>query len=152
MRSIGVVPPPPAIEGRSAGGSRWVELTSTPDDISAHLLSGRLLEEGIESVLEKNRKGADAWLHAGSNPWAPVTLFVRQFQLTDAQVLLAEIAYEGPAIEPPDQKVVRKRGWRGIAAWWALALLLGAGLTQVALAQTARSIGRCDLPLLCGRP
>ena len=152
MRTLDIDLPPPVVDQGSGGPSRWVELTWAPDDISAHLLSGRLLEEGIETVLEKNRKGADAWLHAGSNPWAPVTLFVRDYQLIDARVLLAEISFQAPARDPRLEAGKKKAGRRGIAAWWALALLLGAGLTQVALAQTASSLGKCDLPLLCGRP
>lgn len=143
-------PPPPArnVDGHG-GGSRWVELLVAANDIEAHLISGRLAEAGVEVRVLKDRSAPGAWLYGGSNPWAPVRILVRELQLVDARIVMAEVSFDAPpahdgAIDPPSSHRSRP------LVWWSLALGLGMLFTSVALARTAAVIDRCDLPLLCG--
>ena len=82
-------PPRPRSGG---GGSRWVRLTTARDDIDASLLTGRLNDAGIATQTVKDRTGMLDYLYGGSNPWAPVTVFVRAFQLHEARLILAEVS------------------------------------------------------------
>jgi hypothetical protein len=108
-------------------------LTRARNDIDAHLLVGRLNEGGVETRSVKDRQAMGAWIYAGSNPWAPVTIFVRRFQLDDARLILMEISLQtdgegfggqrrGPAPMSP-------------VLWWATALALGVLFTALAVAQ-----------------
>jgi hypothetical protein len=144
--------PPPSIEAmRDGGGSGWVSLIVAHDDIDAALLSGRLAEAGVESRLVKDRSGPGAWLYGGSDPWAPVTVMVRKYQLEDARIVLAEVAMAGP-----EAARVRGPNVGTSMKWWLVALGLGILLTGLALARTADAIESntlrsCELPLLCGQ-
>jgi hypothetical protein len=129
------VPPPPTTTGRSGGGSGWVELARTRDDIEAHLLTGRLNEAGIETKAVKDRFAPGAWLYGGSNPWAPVTVYVQRFQLEDARLVLAEISYEAPSTSEPEKgDLVARMTWK----WWLVAVAMGIVLTWAALVESAR--------------
>lgn len=143
------LPPPPVTAGRGGGDSRWVELIRARDDIDAHLLTGRLNEAGIETRTMKDRAAPGAWLYGGSNPWAPVMVLVRRFQLEDARLELAELSFTGPAAEPSGEEDATSSRWSVPLVWWIVALVLGALLTGVALMKTTESNGRCELPLLC---
>lgn len=147
---MGALPPVSDRDGGDGGGgSGWVQLLKAANDIEAHLLVGRLNEAGIEVSVLKDRSAPGAWLYGGSNPWAPVIVMVRQLQLTDARMVLAEISFEAPGAE--DRSIpARLRDWRTPVVWWALALGLGVLMTGVALGRTAVVMERCDLPLLCG--
>jgi hypothetical protein len=130
-----VVPPPPVPEG--GGDSEWTQLTRARNDIDAHLLVGRLQEGGVETRTVKDRHAPGAWIYAGSNPWAPVAVFVRRFQLDEARLILMEISLE----ETDRQRALAtdRPPPRGIRAspllWWATALVLGAIFTALAIAQ-----------------
>jgi hypothetical protein len=130
------------------GGAGWVELLKARDDIEAHLVTGRLSESGVETRTLKDRSGP-AWLFGGHNPWAPVTILVRKVQLEDARIVLAEISFQQPAVDP-EAPVPEAPGRSRAVAWWAIALALGLGFTTVALARTADSIRGCDIPIICG--
>jgi hypothetical protein len=54
----------------------WVQAAVAANDYEAHLMSGRLEEEGIEVVLEPFATGAAAYLHPGGDPSAPVRILV----------------------------------------------------------------------------
>lgn len=96
----------------------------------------------------KDRSAPGAWLYGGANPWAPVTIMVRQLQLVDARMVMAEVSFEGPSAGvPPGENAP---GWRRPLVFWSFALGLGLLFTGVALGRTANAIDRCDLPLLCG--
>jgi hypothetical protein len=142
-------PSPPITADRGGGGSEWVELIKARHDIDAHLLTGRLSEAGIETQTVKDRAAPGAWLYGGSNPWAPVAIFVRRFQLQDARVALAEISYEGPAAEGAKVGGDTTRGWRGPVVWWISALVLGLLFTLIGLRQATRFIEPCNIPVLC---
>ena len=118
------------------------------DDIDAHLLTGRLTDGGIETTTMKERGRPGSWTCGGSDPWAPVTIFVRKLQLEDARLVLAEVAYDAPAADPAD---VRGDGggvrW---ALWWGLALTLGLAFSALGLAQAKQDIDRvCATRLVC---
>ena len=140
--------PPFAEDDRKGGGARWIELTKAHDDIDAHLLVGRLMEASIETRTVKDRSAPGAWLLGGSNPWAPVTILVRNFDLESARVVLAEVAFEAPDVEPerpPPPAARRKNAW----LWWTTALLLGLTFSALIVAQAARATAGCQLPILC---
>ncbi|HYN36342.1 MAG TPA: DUF2007 domain-containing protein [Actinomycetota bacterium] len=149
----GVDPDPPVVE-RGGGGTGWVELTQAGDDIEAHLLSGRLAEAGVETRWLKDRSAPGAWLHGGSNPWAPVTIFVKKLQLDDARLVLAEISWTQPAIDPVAAHASGQADApptkRYAVAWWVTAIALGLLFTCIALARTSAVLRTCDLPLVCG--
>jgi hypothetical protein len=144
--AVQVAPPlPPTERDRGGGGSDWVELLTAPNEIDAHLLVGRLTEDGVATKTIVDRTAPGAWLFGGAHPWAPVTVFVRRFQLDDARIVLAEIAV---GLDPPAAESAARRKGFGLL-WWALALALGALFTLLSVAHSAdrleqcRSIGHC---------
>jgi hypothetical protein len=150
QKSGGDVPPPADLGGGGGGGgSGWVRLLRAPNDIEGHLLAGRLGEAGVESRLVREKGAPSAWLYGGSNPWAPITVMVRQRQLEDARLVLAEVSFAAPdhvrelAADPePD--------WRVPVVWWVTAIALGVLVTGAALAQVADAVfARCRVPIFC---
>ena len=125
-------PLPPLVldHGDSGGGTGWVELVRASDDIHASLLVGRLEAAGIQTLTIKDRKAPGAWLLAGSNPWAPVTIYVRRLQVEDARIVFAEIALEAPDSEASPRAVEEVP-----LRWWIAAVGLGIVLTVLSLAQ-----------------
>jgi hypothetical protein len=146
-----VLLPPPAIAFTGGGGSGWVPLIRANGDIDAHLLVGRLLEAGVESRTLTDRSSPGAWLFAGSNPWAPVTILVRRLQLEDARLVLAEISYGLPDAVPPPARP-RARRWSGPLLWWTVAIALGTIFTGIGLLQTASSMDQCKSHSSCPEP
>ena len=142
-------PPPPAdVHDRGGGGDRdWVALFHARNDIDAHLLAGRLNDAAIETRSIRDR-GVPVWLYGGAYPRAPVTIFVRRFQLIDARIVLAEVAFDAPSAgeSPLTDDSAR---WRIPLMWWATALALGIFFTVVALVQAANSMTSCRVPLVC---
>ncbi|HYP23804.1 MAG TPA: DUF2007 domain-containing protein, partial [Actinomycetota bacterium] len=129
------------------GGSGWVRLLRAPNDIEAHLLAGRLNEAGVEARIVRETGAPSAWLYGASKPWAPVTVMVRQRQLDDARLVLAEVSLEAP---DHVREVAVAPGWRVPVVWWATALTLGVLVTGAALAQVAdATFARCHVPILC---
>ena len=148
-REFGSIDLPPFTEDdRRGGGSRWIELTKAANDIEAHLLVGRLMEADIETRTLKDRSQPGAWLYGGSNPWAPVAILVRSIDLESARLVLAEVAFEAPAVEPerPPSPAARRRA---ATLWWITALILGVTFTALIVAQAARATPGCQLPILC---
>lgn len=133
---------PPRERAGGGGGSGWVPLLRANHDIEAHLLIGRLAEAGVEATSLKDRHAPGAWLHGGSNPWAPATILVRRFQLEDARIVLAELAFAAPAVVP-QAGAEGPRCWRGPLVWWAAAIGLGLLFTGLGLMQTANEVERC---------
>ena len=144
--------PPPHVHddvdgGR--GGSGWVVLIKARHDIDAHLLAGRLAEAGIETKTMKDISAPGAWLYGGSNPWAQVSVLVKKIDLEDARVVLAEISYEGPSADRLSAQAAERHASVPVV-WWITAVLLGAALSALILAQVTRwtEMG-CQLPALC---
>ena len=127
---------PPAPVRTGGGDSHWTQLTTARNDIDAHLLVGRLEEGGVESRMMKDRRGLGAWVYAGSNPWAPVTILVRRFQLDDARLILMDISLDAPDAQVPYVST-KQGGLRANAPvlWWAAAFMLGLLFTALAMAQ-----------------
>lgn len=143
--------PPPSAGLREEGGdSGWAQLTRARDDIDAHLLTGRLEVAGIETRTVKDRTQPGTWLYGGSNPWAPVAVLVRRWQLEEARSVLLDIAAERlPDDEAPgDTLSPRKLA----LVWWVTALALGVSLTAIALSQSIRAATVCHIPALCDEP
>jgi hypothetical protein len=142
-------PPADPFEG-SGGGSGWMRLTIASNDIEAHLVTGRLLEAGIESTTVKDRTGHGTWMYGGSNPWAPVTILVRRLQLEDAQLVLAEVAFEAPAA--PARRTNVNRSWWGPVLWWTAAIALGVLFTALGWVRANETIESCERPAGCESP
>lgn len=150
MGSVGVQAPPPQLTGDIAGGgSEWVELIKARNDIDAHLLTGRLQEAGIETKRLTDRRAPGAWLYGGSNPWAPVMIYVRRFQLQDARITLAEISFDAPDAEGRPGTQSPSSSWRVPVLWWVTAVLLGLLFTAIGLRQVTRYIEPCEVPIVC---
>ena len=141
--------PPPVVEDNGGGGARWVELATAHNDIEAHLLTGRLAEASVETRTVKDRSAPGAWLYGGSNPWAPVVVLVPATQLHDARLVLAEISWTQPAVDPAAPPMASSARRSHAIAWWVAALALGLVFTSIALARTAQGSFSCDLPLVC---
>jgi hypothetical protein len=132
--SVGVeLPPPPPVLERGDGGGGWVRLIAARNDIDAHLLVGRLQEAGVETRSVKDRCTPGAWLYGGSDPWAPVTIWVRRAQLDEARLVLAEISLHDEGPRPLRRS--QEGGWRSLWAWWAVALGVGVLLMLLSLSQ-----------------
>jgi Putative prokaryotic signal transducing protein len=143
--------PPPPTMSPGGGGGGWVDLARAENDIDAHLLVGRLTGAGIEARTVPDRAAPGAWLLGGSNPWAPVTILVRRWQLEDARLVLAEISFDAPAAQVDGEPGAR--GTKPVPiVWWATALALGVFFSVVALTEAARAIGPCPLPVVCDDP
>ena len=131
--------------GRGGGGSGWVELVRATDDIDAHLLTGRLLEAGIESLAVKDRRAPGAWLSGGSNPWAPVSILVRRVQLDDARLVLAEISYDAPSVDPeaPQPRSAPRASRR---AWRVAVAVVGVLVAALVVAETTQAFAPSGAP------
>jgi hypothetical protein len=138
----------PVATDQGGGGGGWVELTRAANDIEASLMCGRLRFAGVESTSVKDRSGP-SWLFGGSDQWAPVTIMVRKIQLTDARIVLAEIAFDQPAAHPGATAAMSRPDRRTAFLFWATAIALGTFLTGVALARTGAAMHDCDLPIIC---
>ena len=149
LRPSGNGPSASKPDDSGGGGARWVELLRARDDIDAHLLTGRLAEAAIETRTVKDRSAPGAWLYGGSNPWAPVVILVKMFELDDARMVLAEISWAQPAVDPnvPTSSSTQKSH---AVAWWAVAIALGVALTSIALARMTDATQSCEIPLVCG--
>jgi hypothetical protein len=140
---------PPAIGAdRGGGGSEWVQLIRASNDIDAHLLAGRLLESGIETRAIKDH-AAPAWLVGGSDPWTPVAILVRRFQLEDSRLVLAELSFAGPDAVPT---VASGSRWTAAVVWWVAAIVLGTLFTGIGLLNTADYLNGCRAPAECAAP
>jgi hypothetical protein len=138
---------PPVDPG--GGGTGWIQIACAKNDIEAHLLTGRLAEAGIETRCLKDRTVPGAWMHGGSNPWAPVAVYVMKLQAEDAQLVMAEISWAQPAVDPTTTADHSDGGKRYALKWWFAAITLGLLLTSIALARTGEALNNCELPLIC---
>lgn len=114
-----------------------MQLATAHDNIEAHLLAGRLTERGIETQRVTDHGAPGAWLYGGSNPWAPVRVLVRRWQLDEARLVLAEVSYAAPTAE---RSPFPGRAPRSLPLlWWTTALALGVALSLIALVEAARA-------------
>lgn len=85
--------PPERDRGGGGGGGDWTVLTTAGDRITAHLIEGRLEEEGVEVVLDTSNPAPGAWLYPFGDPRAPVRIYVRRRDFERASLLLHEIGH-----------------------------------------------------------
>ena|SRR5438876_11034902 len=84
-------PPHPRDPREGGGGGEWALLTVARNHVVAHLIRGRLAQEGIEVVLDASNDSPGAWLHPFGDPASPVKVFVRRTDLSAASLLLHEV-------------------------------------------------------------
>lgn len=63
-------------------------VTTAPNRIVAHIILGRLTEDGIEAMLDTTNLSPAAWMYPFGNPAAPVRVLVRSYELELARSLL----------------------------------------------------------------
>ena len=133
--------PPPESPNRGGGDSSWEKLVTAPNDIEAHLLTGRLSVAGIESRKLKERSLTRSWLIAGSDPWTPVTVYVRRFDLDPARLVLAEVSLEAAPLDSSAEGTDGTGGagltWLG-GRLWPVAAAVGILLTIAAVGAVPR--------------
>lgn len=149
--SVGTATPAPPVplEDWHGGGSKWVVFERAANDIDAHLLTGVLNEAGIETYSVKDRSTPGAWLHGGSDPWAPVTVYVRKLQYEDGRIVLAELSLQHDSIAARAAHSVPHTGRTTVIVWWLAALALGLLFTGIALSLIEESLERCHGRLVC---
>lgn len=141
--------PPQVGREEGGGGAGWVTLARVYGDIEASLLMGRLTEAGLESSSLKERVSVPGWMW-GASPPVPVTVLVRRFQLDEARLVLAEVAFAGPAaVAPPPVDPWNRR--KGTVLWWLMAVLLGVLFTALAYVSATASAERCRADPDCAR-
>ena len=84
-------PPHPRDHREGGGGGEWALLTVARNHVVAHLIRGRLAQEGIYVVLDASNASPGAWLHPFGDPASPVKVFVRRTDLSAASLLLHEV-------------------------------------------------------------
>ncbi len=112
-------------------------LTTAGNQVEAHLIVGRLAEEGIESVLDASNPAPGAWLHPFGDPLSPVRVYVRRRDLGRASLLLHEVDHRPPDPGACGSPRVRRLFWLVLA----IVLLMG-GLEILGFAP-------CALRLFC---
>lgn len=102
-RVSGEAPPPQPVDpDRGGGGGGWALLTVAPNQVLAHLIRGRLAQEGIDVVLDAHNLSPGAWLHPFGDPLSPVRVFVRRSDMTAASLTLHDLEdLSEPADEAP---------------------------------------------------
>lgn len=88
--------PSPPTEEDGGGGGDWILLTTAENSVIAHLIEGRLLEEGISCVLDHFNPSPGAWLKPFGDPLAPVRIYVRRGSVGPASIVLHEIGHRAP--------------------------------------------------------
>ena len=78
----------------------WISVATAANEYQAHLIRGALEDEGIKVVLEAFATGAGAYLHAGSDPTAPVRMLVPRDQEDEAKGVLVALDAEVGTVEP----------------------------------------------------
>lgn len=99
-------PSPPARED-SGEGSGWKLLTVARDHLTAHLIEGRLAEDGIETFLDKSNPALGAFLKPFGDPLAPVKIYVKDFDFAAASLVLHEVDHVSPDPDSPGPRAVR---------------------------------------------
>ena len=83
-----------------------------------------------------------------------MSILVRKLQLEEARLVLAEISWAQPSVDPVEVATgvhSAERPARTFAvAWWISAIALGLLFTSIALARTGDVLRSCELPLVCG--
>ncbi|GAC1373843.1 MAG: hypothetical protein NVSMB32_17230 [Actinomycetota bacterium] len=110
-------PPNPLDPGEGGGGGDWALLTPAPNQVLAFLIRGRLVQEGIDVVLDDHNPSPGAWLHPFGDPASPVRIFVKRIDLTAASLTLHDVENlaEPPLEASPDGPGSAEAGIAGAA-------------------------------------
>ena len=82
----------------------WSRVAVAANEYQAHLIRGALEDEGIKVVLDPFASGAGAYLHAGSDPTAPVRILVPSEQYEAASDVIITFDTQGDTVEPADSR------------------------------------------------
>jgi hypothetical protein len=77
----------------------WISIATAANEYQAHLIRGALEDEEIKVVLEPFASGAGAYLHAGSDPTAPVRILVPRDREDEANGVLVALDAEVGTVE-----------------------------------------------------
>jgi hypothetical protein len=80
----------------------WSRVAVAANEYQAHLIRGALEDEGIKVVLDPFASGAGAYLHAGSDPTAPVRILVPSEQYEAASDVIITFDTQVDTVEPAD--------------------------------------------------
>jgi hypothetical protein len=78
----------------------WSRVAVAANEYQAHLIRGALEDEGIKVVFDPFASGAGAYLHAGSDPTAPVRILVPSEQNEAAGDVIIAFDTQGDTVEP----------------------------------------------------
>ena len=82
----------------------WARVAVAANEYQAHLIRGALEDEGIKVVLDPFASGAGAYLHAGSDPTAPVRILVPSGQSEGATDVIITFDRLGDTVETADSQ------------------------------------------------
>jgi len=80
----------------------WSRVAVAAHEYQAHLIRGALEDEGIKVVLDPFAGGAGAYLHAGSDPTAPVRILVPSEQYEAASDVIITFDTQSDAAVPAE--------------------------------------------------
>lgn len=112
----------------------WTLLVTASGKVTAHLLSGRLRQEGIDAILDESNPSPGAWLLPFGDPAAPVKILVPTHQLEWAQLILNEA-------ETSSRRDVPAHPARKLSVWWVLVAATVAALIILGGLPDGSSIG-----------
>ena len=107
LTEIRIPGPPEDITEESGGGNGWRYLVTAKDVITAHLLTGRLESEGMETAVDSSNPRPGAFLQPFGDPRAPVRVFVRAIDFETACLVLADVGLSKGEELPPRKTSIR---------------------------------------------
>jgi len=153
-------PPPDLGEPGGGGGGDWALLTVAKNMIVAYLIQGRLVQQGIDVVLDSTNLSPGAWLHPFGDPSSPVKVFVHRIDMAAASLILHEVDVDAPpapsaGIGPAaggaalGATTVRRRSiWRLDRVWLRVAIGVVMALAALAISGVV-AIGPCVSHWFC---
>lgn len=149
-------PPPDLGEPGGGGGGDWALLTVAKNMILAYLIQGRLVQQGIDVVLDSTNLSPGAWLHPFGDPSSPVKVFVHRLDMAAASLILHEVDVDaapaalGPAgMSALGATAVRRRSiWRLDRVWLRVAIGVVMALAALAISGVV-AIGPCVSHWFC---
>lgn len=139
-------PPPDLAEPGGGGGGDWALLTVAINMIVAYLIQGRLVQQGIDVMLDSTNLSPAAWLHPFGDPSSPVKVFVHRLDMATASLILHEVDVDAApagaaAVVAPSgaraalgaTKVGRRSIWRLDQVWLRVAIGVLMALAALAI-------------------
>ncbi|HEU5004237.1 MAG TPA: hypothetical protein VFW71_15855 [Actinomycetota bacterium] len=154
-------PPPDLGDAGGGGGGDWALLTVAKNMILAYLIQGRLVQQGIDVLLDSTNLSPAAWLHPFGDPSSPVRIFVHRLDMAMASLILHEVDVDaapvgGPAVIGPAPggaargavQVRRRSIWRLDQVWLRVAIGVLMALAALAVSGVV-AIGPCVSHWFC---